>query len=56
LIALSDQDDVWLPEKLARTESLFATRPEVGAVFTDAEMVDELATVAAAAVVYNWIR
>src|SRR6185295_12864830 len=41
LIALSDQDDVWLPEKLKRTESLFAARPEVGAVFTDAEMVDE---------------
>jgi hypothetical protein len=41
LIALADQDDVWLPEKLARTENLFAARPEVGAVFTDGEMVDE---------------
>lgn len=40
LIALCDQDDVWLSEKLARTESLLASRPEVGAVFTDAEMVD----------------
>ncbi|HUS10746.1 MAG TPA: glycosyltransferase family 2 protein [Pyrinomonadaceae bacterium] len=41
LIALCDQDDVWLSQKLARTESLFVSQPEVGAVFTDAEMVDE---------------
>lgn len=40
LIALCDQDDVWLSEKLARTESLLASHPEVGAVFTDADMVD----------------
>jgi glycosyltransferase involved in cell wall biosynthesis len=41
LIALSDQDDVWNPEKLARLEARFAARPEVGFIFTDAELVDE---------------
>ena len=41
LIALCDQDDVWLPQKLRRTESLFLTEPQVGLVFTDAEVVDE---------------
>ncbi|HKP47718.1 MAG TPA: glycosyltransferase family 2 protein [Pyrinomonadaceae bacterium] len=41
LIALCDQDDVWLEQKLARTEALLASRPQVGAVFTDAEMVDD---------------
>ena len=41
IIALCDQDDVWLPEKLARLETEFANAPEVGLVFTDAEVVDE---------------
>lgn len=41
IIALSDQDDVWLPEKLRRIENCFLRRPEVGLVFTDAEVVDE---------------
>jgi glycosyltransferase involved in cell wall biosynthesis len=41
LVALSDQDDVWHPEKLAKLEARFAARPEVGFVFTDAELVDE---------------
>jgi hypothetical protein len=40
LIALSDQDDVWLPEKLRRCERVFAASPRVGMVFTDAEIVD----------------
>jgi glycosyltransferase involved in cell wall biosynthesis len=40
-IALSDQDDVWFPEKLRRIEDCFVQRPEVGLVFTDAEVVDE---------------
>ncbi len=39
LIALSDQDDVWLPEKLRRLEAPFA-RPDVGLVFSDGEVVD----------------
>lgn len=41
LIALCDQDDVWLPAKLERIEARFAARPSVGFVFTDAELVDE---------------
>lgn len=41
VIALCDQDDVWLPDKLARFEFEFARAPKVGLVFTDAEVVDE---------------
>ena len=41
VIALCDQDDVWLPGKLACFEHEFARAPEVGLVFTDAEVVDE---------------
>jgi hypothetical protein len=40
LIALCDQDDIWLPNKLARLESEL-TRPGMGVVFSDAELVDE---------------
>ena len=41
LIALSDQDDVWLPEKLALMLEAFGRSPGVGLVFSDAEVVDE---------------
>jgi glycosyltransferase involved in cell wall biosynthesis len=41
IIALADQDDVWLPEKLRRLEDCFESEPGVGLVFTDAEVVDE---------------
>ncbi|MBN2576672.1 MAG: glycosyltransferase family 2 protein [Deltaproteobacteria bacterium] len=41
LIATSDQDDVWLPEKLALCEAEFDALPECGLVFTNAEVVDE---------------
>lgn len=41
IIALCDQDDVWLPEKLARMEAVFQRSPRVGLVFTDAAVVDE---------------
>jgi glycosyltransferase involved in cell wall biosynthesis len=41
LIALSDQDDVWRPEKLELLEAEFARRPDVGLVFADAEIVDD---------------
>lgn len=44
LIALSDQDDVWLPEKLLLEEEIFRSHPEVGLVFTNAEVVDEKLT------------
>lgn len=41
LIALSDQDDVWLPRKLERLEAAFSSEPGVGLAFSDAEVVDE---------------
>ena len=41
LIALSDQDDVWLPSKLGRIEEVFLGEPRTGLVFSDAEVVDE---------------
>ncbi|HEX8431863.1 MAG TPA: glycosyltransferase family 2 protein [Longimicrobium sp.] len=41
VIALADQDDAWVPGKLARIEAELARRPEAGAVFSDAEVVDE---------------
>jgi glycosyltransferase involved in cell wall biosynthesis len=41
VIALSDQDDYWLPEKLARAEAALAAAPDAGMVFSDAEVVDE---------------
>lgn len=40
LIALSDQDDVWLPEKLGRLEAALEAHPLAGAVCSDAEVVD----------------
>lgn len=40
VIALSDQDDVWLPHRLEATRSAFDA-PEVGLAFGDAEIVDE---------------
>lgn len=39
-IALSDQDDVWMPEKLALLEAEFLAASNVGLVFTDAELID----------------
>jgi len=41
LIALSDQDDIWLPEKLGRQSGMMERDPELGGVFSDAELVDE---------------
>jgi glycosyltransferase involved in cell wall biosynthesis len=41
IIALADQDDVWLPEKLRRIEYCLLRNPKVGLVFTDAEVVNE---------------
>ena len=41
IIALCDQDDVWLPQKLATLEARFAGDPDIGLVFTDAEVVNE---------------
>lgn len=41
IIATCDQDDVWLPEKLRRTEKAFIAAPDAGLVFSDLEIVDE---------------
>lgn len=41
IIMLSDQDDVWLPEKVRRLENCFLHDPGVGLMFSDAEVVDE---------------
>jgi glycosyltransferase involved in cell wall biosynthesis len=41
LIALSDQDDSWYPERLERSEQEFAEHPEVGLVFSDADLIDD---------------
>jgi len=41
LIFLADQDDVWLPRKLASIVRQFEVRPDLGLVFSDAEAVDE---------------
>lgn len=41
LIATCDQDDVWMPEKIALSLAAFDEDPRRGLVFTDAEVVDE---------------
>ena len=41
IIALCDQDDVWLPEKLERMEEAFVATPDAGLVFCDLEVVDD---------------
>lgn len=40
VIVLTDQDDRWRPEKLARFQQLWQSAPETNLVFTDAEMID----------------
>jgi glycosyltransferase involved in cell wall biosynthesis len=40
LIATCDQDDFWLPEKLAISEAAFASDPSRGLVFANADVVD----------------
>lgn len=41
VIVLADQDDEWLPAKLRRLANAFDADPAIGAVFTDAEVVDQ---------------
>jgi glycosyltransferase involved in cell wall biosynthesis len=41
IIALADQDDVWLAEKLSRITSVLENDEHIGAIFSDAEMIDE---------------
>lgn len=40
IVVLSDQDDVWLPDRLHATEMAFQSNPKAGAFFSDAEIVD----------------
>jgi glycosyltransferase involved in cell wall biosynthesis len=44
VIALSDQDDIWQRDKLAQIERVLLHFPSVGAVFSDADVVDEQLT------------
>ena len=44
VIALSDQDDIWQKDKLAQMERVLHQSPSVGAVFSDADVVDEQLT------------
>jgi glycosyltransferase involved in cell wall biosynthesis len=41
LIALSDQDDVWYPNRLERSEQELAAHPQTGLVFSDGDLIDE---------------
>jgi hypothetical protein len=41
IIFLADQDDVWLPEKVACVEKVFTRFPRAGIVFSNAEIVDQ---------------
>ncbi len=41
LIFLCDQDDVWMPEKVARIVQYLAEHPEHEAVFSNATMIDQ---------------
>lgn len=40
VVFLSDQDDVWLPHKMATMMDVFEAEPEVGLVISDATVVD----------------
>ena len=39
-IALCDQDDLWMPQKLQRMTSILEQQPQVGGVFSNASMID----------------
>jgi len=41
IILPSDQDDVWVPEKIATIEDIFHNRPKIDYVFSDCEMVND---------------
>lgn len=40
IIFLSDQDDFWLPQKIATMHGIFLQQPEIGLIFSDADLVD----------------
>jgi glycosyltransferase involved in cell wall biosynthesis len=41
IITLSDQDDTWVPTKLMKFDKVFLKQPNVGLVFSNAEIIDE---------------
>jgi glycosyltransferase involved in cell wall biosynthesis len=41
VIFLSDQDDLWFPEKIEKIEQVFQENSDVGLVFSNAEIIDE---------------
>ena len=41
ILFLSDQDDIWLPNKVSVTASWFHEHPEAEAVFSDGDIIDE---------------
>src|SRR5262245_1278028 len=41
VIALSDQDDIWQADKLVQMERVLRQTPSAGAIFSDADVVDE---------------
>jgi glycosyltransferase involved in cell wall biosynthesis len=41
IVFLCDQDDIWYPNKIEVIERVFTDTTEAGAVFTDADVVDE---------------
>lgn len=41
LIAFCDQDDIWLPQKLARLGATMEAEPGLGGVFSDARLIDQ---------------
>ncbi len=41
VIFLSDQDDSWAPEKLARHEAVYQRHSDIGLVFSNGEVVDD---------------
>jgi glycosyltransferase involved in cell wall biosynthesis len=40
IVFLADQDDIWLPEKIARHLEVFERRSEIGACFSNGKVVD----------------
>jgi len=40
IIVLADQDDVWYPDKLATIAAVFENEPDVGLVFSNADVMD----------------
>ncbi len=45
VIALSDQDDLWYPQKLARLVEVFQSDPTVGGVFSNGHLMDDASNI-----------